>query len=474
MSINNLPASIATAIQQGYLEREFREPLVAKLAYRSVADVEPFMGNVGESTTRTRRGLFPAVTTPTAPAANSDLDNGMTAQYFTTEQYIVSLNQYNFTTDLNLRTSKVAIADIFLQNARNLAEGAARSVESLARNALFNTQLGGNTFVTTTLGSAGTTVHVDDIRGFQNTWNNVNQVFPVSSSHTLSVTFTAPGSSTANTTSTNTVGGTYSLTGVTPDATTALNSAGTGPASGNTSKMWATGGISGTLTFSSNVTVGDGTAGNTVQMAMSPVVVRPFNRAGSNMLIAGDTLNSQLILQAKSTMQANGVEPFEDGYYRFIADPFQLNALYNDTAFQRFQMGHTGSQEYLQGVVGEIMGVQVVQTPMAPIASAAATGTIDIHTGMLIGKGALVESGFTNEAYTSQLTADDQELITIVDGIAHVTREPLDRLKQVIAQSWTYFGGFVSPTDITTNTGTIPTANNSAWKRAVAIQTAAA
>ena len=469
MSLNNLPSSIATAIQLNFLEREFREPLEARLVYRSCADKEPFLANIGESITKTRRGLFPAVTTPLSPPANSDLNDGLTSQYFTTEQYNVSMNQYAFTTDLNIVTSRVAIASIFLQNAKNLAEGAARSVESLVRNQLFNTQMGANTFVSATLGSPGTVVHVDDVRGFAIAWNANNQPAAVSGSNTLSVTFTAPGSSSTATDSVNTVGGTYSLTAVTPDAATALNTAGTAAAAGNTSTMWATGGISGTLTFSGNVTTGDATLGNAVVSAVAPVIIRPYNRATSNLLVAGDQLNAQLILQAKSTLVSNGVEPFDDGRFRLIADPFVLNALYADTAFQRFQMGHTGDQEYKAGVIGEILGVEVSYSQMAPIQNVSAVG--NVHNSMLLGKGSLVEAQFTDQAYVDALAAGDQEMVTIVEGIAHVTREPLDRLKQVICQSWTYIGGFTSPTDITTNTGTIPTANNSAWKRAIDIQT---
>jgi hypothetical protein len=51
-----------------------------------------------------------------------------------------------------------------------------------------------------------------------------------------------------------------------------------------------------------------------------------------------------------------------------------------------------------------------------------------------------------------------------------VTREPLDRLQQIIAQSWYWIGGFAVPTDITANATIIPTATNSYYKRAVVIE----
>ena len=77
---------------------------------------------------------------------------------------------------------------------------------------------------------------------------------------------------------------------------------------------------------------------------------------------------------------------------------------------------------------------------------------------------------FTREGYSAANGVDDGELTTVVDDIAHVTREPIDALKQVVTQSWSYIGGFVAPTDTTTNPNTIPTASNAALKRAIILE----
>ena len=53
-------------------------------------------------------------------------------------------------------TSRVGIASQFLQNAYVNGEQAARSLDELARNALFSGYFGGNTRVRTTLGAPGT------------------------------------------------------------------------------------------------------------------------------------------------------------------------------------------------------------------------------------------------------------------------------------------------------------------------------
>lgn len=455
MSINNLPASIQNAIQLGFLEREFHEPLRATMAYRSVAEKIVFPGNIGETLTRTRGALFPAVTTPSSTSANSDLDNGMSSQYWGDEQYVMSLQQYKFTTDLNMVGSAVAIASVFLQNAKKLAEGAARSVETLAQQALYNTFLGQNTRVLTTLGAPGLTVAVDDIRGFGSSWTSANTPIAVSTSNPLAVTFYRSAAYSLATQAANVTGGTYNCTGVTAD----VSNISTSP-----------GGISGTLTFATgtNVTVADATLGNGVLAAVAPIIQRPYGRQTTLQLGIGDTINAQMILNAKSTMVANGVAPFAGGNYRFIADPYMMNPLYNDPAFQRFQIGHTSSDVYLKGTVGTIMGVDIVESTMTPIQNSLGGGKV--HRGLLLGDGVMIESDYTGTGYDEVRNSMDGELITVAEGIAHITRPPLDRLGQVIAQSWTFIGGFCAPTDLTTTTSTVPTSNNSAWKRGIVIE----
>ena len=58
----------------------------------------------------------------------------------------------------------------------------------------------------------------------------------------------------------------------------------------------------------------------------------------------------------------------------------------------------------------------------------------------------------------------------MVDGVLLVVRPPLDRLGQIIGQSWCWMGGYCVPTDVTANANIIPTASNAYWKRAVVIE----
>ena len=449
MGIQNLPASLQSVIQQNFLERAFEESLRAELGFRAIADPEEFTAGVGETITKTRPGLLPAITTPMSPAANSDFTSGLTAQNYGIEQYTLGVAQYPGMMQLNIATSKVAIANLFLRNAVSLGEQAYRSVDTLAQMALFSGYLTGNTVVSTTLGAAGATISVDDVRGFQFTWNSSGQVVPVSVTNPVNVTVGAD---------------VYSLTGVAVDGTNVSVSPG---------------GISGTLTFSASVTVADGTAQNAVVSAVAPWVERPMDSSTNTVaastvygitssLFNGGRLSMQMLLQAKAQLKANGVRPVRaTGMYHFYGSPKQTVGLFNDPDFKLLFRGQSNSAEFRRGIVAELLGIQLIETNLNP---AATIGGNKIQYGALCGEGALVEGVFTSNAYAETEGVPKDDLITVVDGIAHITREPLDVLKQVITQSWSYIGGFAVPSDITTNPNTIPTASNSAFKRCIILE----
>ena len=451
MGIQNLPAALQSVIQQNYLERAFEEALRAKLGFRTIADREPFMANIGETITKTRTGLLPAITTPLSPAANSDITSGLTPQNYGVEQYSLSVNQYAANMQLNFRTAKVAIASLFLRNAVSLAEQAFRSVDTLAQMALFNTYLGGNTRVRTTLGAPGTAVSVDDIRGFQYTWNSEGQVVSISAGNPVNVTVGAD---------------VYSLTGAVADGSNVSTTPG---------------GVSGVLTFSTNVTTADGTAGNAVVSAVAPYVLRPSTTSGNVMaattaaIAAASDINfgkltMQMILTAKATMSANGVLPVsETGMFHLYLDPLQASGLFADSEFQLLFRGtETKSREMRKAIVNDLLGVSLFETNLNPVQSLSG---VNVRRGMLVGQGALVEGVFTREAYAAAEKVDDSDgMITVIDDIAHVTREPLDALKQVVTQTWSYIGGFAVPSDITTNPNTIPTSSNSSFKRGIVLE----
>ena len=437
MGISNFPASLQPIIQQGFLEREFHQALTSRLGYRAVADREDVSVGIGETLTKTRAGLKPSVTTPVAAAANTNLDNGLTPTSWGVEQYTLAINHYAATTNLNMVTSRVGITGQFMQNAFINGEQAARSLDELARNALFNAYFGGNSRVRATLGSAGPNLTVDDVRGFQSV--HVNGVpSAVSGSNPLTVTVGA---------------GVYTLTGVAVDPTNISTTPN---------------GVSGVLSFSSNISVSDGTAGNGVVAANASVIVRPAGRASTSALVAADTLTMANLLDAVAKLRLNAV-PEIDGVYNCYLDPISARQLFADNDFRQLFTGATSAnQVFRQGMVNDFLGLRFIPTTEAFVQPHPSLSGVVIRRPIVCGQGALIEGDYAGMAAADVAPLDS--IVSLVDGVAMVTREPIDRLQQIIAQSWYWIGGFCAPSDATTNPATIPTATNAAFKRAVMIE----
>jgi hypothetical protein len=439
MGIQNFPPALQPIIQQGFLEREFQQALRSRLGYRACADREEIAVGIGETLTKTRAGLRPSVTVPLAPNTNTNLDNGLTPMGWGVEQYTLSINNYASTIDLNMVTSRVGIASQFLQNAYSNGEQAARSLDDLARNALFNPYFGGNTRVRVTLTAAGPAVSVDDIRGFQTIFiNGVQQ--SVSTTNTLLVTIGADS---------------YTLIGATADATNVST---------------APNGISGVLTLSANVTVSDGTAGNTVQAATASLILRPNGRTNTSLITSTDQLTMSNVLDAVANLRLNAV-PDIDGSYNCYLDPISARQLFADQDFQRLFIGLTSANEVFkpgQGVVNEFLGLRFVLTNESFVQTAPSVPNAFVRRPIVVGQGALIEGDYAGMAAADVAPADS--IVSIVDDVCMVTREPIDRLQQIIAQSWYWMGGFCAPSDVTTTPMTVPTATNACFKRAVMIE----
>ena len=437
MGIQNFPAVLQPIIQQGFLEREFETSLKSRLGYRLVADREEFAVGIGETLTKTRAGLKPSITTPLAAATNTNLDNGLTPGNWGVEQYTISLNFYAATQDLNMVTSRVGIASQFLQNAAINGEQAARSLDELARNALFAPYFGGNTRVITTLSSAGPALEVDDVRGFQTVFvNGVQQ--NVSATYPMTVAVGA---------------NVYTVVGVVVDATNVST---------------APNGISGQLQFSANVTVADGTAGNSVQAATASAIVRPASRGNSAALQATDTLSMGNLLDAVALLRRNAV-PTVQGVYNCYLDPVSARQLFADPDFKQLFQGATSANPvFRQGMVSDFLGLRFITTTEAYVQAHPSIEGLSIRRPIVCGQGALIEGDFAGMAADD--VAPKDSLVNILDGVAMVTREPIDRLQQIIAQSWYWIGGFCAPSDTTTTPNTVPTATNANYKRAVMIE----
>lgn len=441
MSISNLPSYLNGIIQQGYLERRFIDGLQSRLAYRSMADRETFPNSIGESITKTRIGLFAPTDTYTNPSRNTGLDNGMDPDYATMEQYTLALNQLDKTTDLNIIGDKVQIAKLFLKNAQNLGINAMQSLDRVARNTIFGSYLSGNTRVTVTLGSPGTSVQVDDLRGFMTVLVN-GVMTPIGASATQTVYIN---------------GVEYTQNGYSIDVT-------------NTSSLKAYGGISGTITTTANVSTTNATLGNSVLGYYAPTIIRPNDRATTRNLTASDTLTLSVILDAVTQLRNNAV-PEIDGLYNIYLDDTSMRQIFSDSEFQLLYRGRYEADAYKKARIIELLDMRFIRTTEAPqqTLTNASSATINVHRPIVCGAGALIEGDFEGMEDVIQGEVAD---VVMEDSVVMVTRPPIDRKAQIVTQTWYWVGGFSVPTDYTANQTIIPTANNSYFKRAVVIETA--
>ena len=453
MAIQNMPVALQNVIQQGFLEREFKTGLQSALGYRAIADREPVAINVGETITKTRAGLKAPVTTPLTPSGNTNLDNGITPSAQTVEQYTLGIDQYGDSIDLNIVTSQVGIANQFLLNASTNAIQARQSLDRLARNALFNAYLGGNTRVRVTLGAPAATISVDDVRGFEtvlasNAGSSAGKYVAVSGTNTAVVLI---GSNT------------YTLTGTARDGSNVST---------------APGGISGTLTFSGNVTVADATALNRCVHANSPVVVRPNGKwtggsaysstTSTAALASTDLLTLGTIEDAVAQLRNN--TGIVGQMFNLYLDNVSMRQLFADQDFKLMYQGQYGSAEAKTGQVFQLMGVNFIPTTEALTQVHPSNSALTVRRPILVAQGALVEGDFAGMTQKAKEMTDGNSEITLVDDVVQVIRGPIDRLQQIIGQSWFWIGGFTAPTDATANSNIIPTAGAQYLKRAIVIE----
>ena len=397
--------------------------------------------------------------TPLNPSANTNLDNGLTPQQYSDEQYTLAIYQYpQLAPDINLIDDETTIAAFAMKNAENLGIAQATALDRIARNALFNAYMGGNTVLTTSASS--TSQPVDDTRGFQSVVVN-GQVVPVSVSNPLPIF----------------------VNGVANTVTAFSNDV------SNISSAASTGGTSGTLTLGNSVS---GTAGQVVIGLYAPVILRPNARSSTAAIQSTDLLNMTTILSAVSQLRNNAV-PKVRGAYNLYLNSTSMNELFQDSEFQILNRGVSTRDPVYENawVYDMFLDVRFIMTTetfvQPPQAGAPVPVAQTIQRPVICGAGSLVEGMFTRgldairnmtqdmgvgrmETFPSVVNVLGEEFTK--QGFYMYMRPPLDRLAQIISQSSNYIGGFTVPTDVTTNPTIIPTASLAYYKRAVIIETA--
>ena len=400
-----LPAAVRAIVQNGLIERAFQDALVPEFLFPQIGDLQPVPGAVGDTITKTRTGLITPSTTGLGGATDPS------ASTYAIEQYSLTLDQYAQSVDTNMLQSAIAAASKYMRDVTTLGIAAGQSLNRVARNRLYAAYGGGTTFVPTG-GTTNTTWVVDDASGFDKVL--VNGVpTAVSAGNPLNVTINGVA---------NTVTGCNLATN--------------------------------TLTHGTTVAI---TTGWAVVAATSPYYVRPNARTSQWTLTASDVATLASFRSAVARLRGQAV-PTVGGYYVAHIDAYTEAQLFNDADFKQALQGRVDSPIFQDLSIGRFSGIDWVRNIEVPTATKTLTGgTGTVHRPIVLGAGALINGPM--EGFGGLLApavgglAGDQTSIEMVEAgtsgleVALITREPQDRLQQIVSTTYSWVGDFCVPSD---------------------------
>jgi hypothetical protein len=440
-----IPQSILQLIQTNLLERAFHDSLVPMMLYRQEALFEEWAANVGEQIVMTRPGLLQPAIIPLIPGQDP------TPKTLTYEQWIVTMQRYGDTMDTHMPTNMVSIADQFARNVQQQGVQAGMTVSRLPRNTMYQAYISGQTMSTAVTASTDTVIQVASVNGFVDVVNPATNVrpVPVSSANPLAITI-----QNGATTLTNTVVGVQ------------LNN----PSDPNSPGTLLLGNQVGAIVA----------VRSPVISSVAPAVVRAGGGAGVDAITAADTVTLQDVKNAVSILRTNSVQTYDDGFYHCHMPPNMDSELFADPAFKTLHTALPDHPTIKQGWIHPMLNVIFIMNNDSPTPSTTtgltSTGTggaqyaydvggevtnnlgVNINRMIVLGKGALLERGFDEHNYISEvgMTGKVGEFDTMNNGIVVSTdrvrlyiRTPLDRLGDTISHTWSISTAFACPSDIT-------------------------
>mgnify|MGYP001565115815 FL=1 len=395
-----VPAAIRAMLQNGILDRVFRDALVPEFLYTKIADYEPWVGGLGDTKTFTRKGLLAPATTPTTGSDPS-------AATYAIEQWSVVMDQYSNSMDTNMLTSALALANKFTADMATLGINAGQSINQVSRNKLFKAYAGGRTWCTTAA-TTDTSIIVQSTSGFETVM--VNGVpTAVSGATPLGVTIAGV----ANT-----------VVGVTP-------------------------GTPGTLTLG---TTRVDVAGDYVVAANAPVSIRAtgnsaFDLSGSNVVTFAN------FRCAVARLRKMNVPTLPGGYYVAHIDADTEAQLFSDADFKQALQGRVDSPIFRDLSIGRFGGLDWVRNIEAPTILGGSAGTLTVHRPIVLGANALTAAPLdaTGNLLTGTGVEDVPEIrnINVAPGVdvTVLVRPPQDRLQQILSTTWSWVGDYGVPSD---------------------------
>ena len=364
-------------------------------------------------------------------------------------------------------TSTVAIASLFLRNTQQLGINACQTMNRLVRDPLYSAYLGGEATVKTAASIADTSLHVTSLNGFTERVDAAGRLGPVTASNVIPIRF-----STHPTEPENNVIGVVADNPAEPQGSgRLLLSAGLVTAVAARVAVFAT-------TRSRRQRVGGG--------------------ATVDALTAANVLTLQDIINAVSYLRTQNVPPHPDGKYHVHMSATSEAQLFADNHWQRMHQSIPNAGACQELAIGQAVGCYFYRNEEVPtlestnaarqIANAGgaggavtapeigaeilnAGGTF-VNRVIITGGGAIYEKYLDESNYITEagVTGKIGEFSIVNNGVALMTRRirfilraPLDRMQQIVAQTWSWSGDFPIPSD--------GVAGNAArYKRAVVVE----
>ena len=434
--VANVPG-LDALIQDNTLRRVYNDAVWPRQMFRMEALKELWVANQGDTLVETRGSLLPTITRPLTAGQDPIPVN----EAF--EQWVVTANQYSNTIDTQMPGSWAALASKFSRDAHTLGLNAGDSLNILVRNKLFTPYLAGTTH--TDNAATSTSVQVGSISGFTQVISSDGEVKTTSTAFPKSIT----------------VGGTSAVCiGAAPnDANFPLGA--------------------GVLTLAASITFA---AGDVVLAADRTGQIYSGGGLSTDALSGTDILTLKDIRDAISSLHNNSIPPHADGTYHAHISPTAVSQLYGDNEFQRLNQSNYGDAPYSDYVIGKLIqtlhyrdeqvpGVEnsgALQTNRPSDAALSRLGVdisadvtnkagVNVIRTIITGGGAIYEkhidefSFLTDAGVTGKVggfSVSTGGVQVDVDGIRFTIRSPLDRLQQIVTQTWSWSGDWGIPSDI--------------------------
>lgn len=431
-------AGLDALIQDNTLQRLYHDALWPRQLFRMEAQRERWEASQGDTLTQTRGSLL----TPVSVALAAGTDPVPDTEAF--EQWTITAAPYGKTIDTLMPVSRAALASKFARDAKTLGLNAGQSLNLLVRNKLFSAYLGGTTH-TDNAESPGTAPIIGSLNGFTEVLDSDGQVQTVSTAFPKAIT----------------IGGTAaSVTGFSAaDANFPLGR--------------------GTLTLAAGITYA---AADVVIAVDRANQIYSGGGTSTDALAATDILTLADIRRAVATLQADSVPPHVDGKYHAHIDPFVVSQAYSDNEFQRLNESNYSDAPYRDFIIGSLLGTYFYRDEEVPgfrnsgtlqtnrasdagdsrlsgqiSADVRNKGNVEILRTIITGGGDIYERYIPEMEYLTEagttgkqggFSIETNNVQVDVDGIRFILRSPLDRLGQIVAQTWSWSGDWGIPSDL--------------------------